>query len=130
VPPPAPLVTIQGVGWQTRRAGHRKATRVLLVTFSAALDSADSQDPSAYHLVAVSRGSTISPRGNKPVPLAAVAYDPAAHSITLTPRGKVPHQTLQLSIDAALVLDAQGRPIDGNHDGRPGGTYVATLKKQ
>jgi hypothetical protein len=124
----APVVTVQGASWQTRRSVHRRAARVLVVIFSGALDPADSQNPGAYHLVPVSRGSTISPRASKPIPLAAVAYDPMAHTITLTPRGKVPHQTLQLSIDAALVLDAQGRPIDGNRDGRPGGTYVATLK--
>jgi hypothetical protein len=126
--PPAPLVTVQGVSWQTRRSGHSKAARVLVVTFSAALDTSDPQNPGAYHLIPVSRSSNVSPRGTKPIALGAVTYDPQAHTITLMPRGKVPHQPLQLSIDAALVLDSQGRPIDGNRDGRPGGNFVATLK--
>ncbi len=47
--------------------------------------------------------------------------------MTLTPRGKVPNQALQLSIDVALVLDPQGRPIDGNRDGQAGGNFIATI---
>ncbi len=34
------------------------------------------------------------------------------------------------STNASLVLDAEGREIDGNDDGQPGGNYVATLNKQ
>jgi hypothetical protein len=47
--------------------------------------------------------------------------------VTLTPRGKVPRQSLQLSIGASSVHDTQGRPLDGNRDGQPGGDFQATF---
>ncbi len=50
--------------------------------------------------------------------------------MTLTPRGKVPTGDTQLTINASLVLDAEGRAIDGNDDGEPGGSYVAILNNQ
>ena len=49
--------------------------------------------------------------------------------MTLTPRGKVPASPLQLTIIAAKTLDAEGRPIDGDHDGQPGGNFQTTLRK-
>ncbi len=34
---------------------------------------------------------------------------------------------MQLTINAGAVLDAEGRPIEGNNDGQPGGNFVARL---
>jgi hypothetical protein len=127
--PSGPLVTVQGVRWQTLRMARGRPARVLVVSFSAALDPTAAQNLGAYHLAPASGNSKFAPRGNTPIPLAAITYDASAHAVTLTPRGKLPTQALQLSIDAALVFDSQGRPIDGNRDGQPGGTFVATLKR-
>jgi hypothetical protein len=126
----SPLVTVQGVNWQSqnRPAGHRRAAKVLVVRFSAALDPGAAQNPGAYHLVPVGGSSKFGPRGYNPIPFAAITYDPSAHTVTLTPRGKLPPQALQLSIDTALVLDSQGRPIAAS-DGQSGGTFVATVKR-
>jgi hypothetical protein len=33
----------------------------------------------------------------------------------------------ELIVDAALVTDSLGRPIDGMDDGQPGGDYITTL---
>jgi hypothetical protein len=35
---------------------------------------------------------------------------------------------MQLRITAALLTDIYGRPIDGNHEGQPGGDFVANIK--
>jgi hypothetical protein len=35
----------------------------------------------------------------------------------------------ELRISAAGILDASGRPLDGNGDGQPGGDYVALLTR-
>jgi hypothetical protein len=128
-PPPA-LVTVANVRWQTRAVGRHKTARVLVVTFSAPLDPAAASDLDAYHLYTVSPMTKFGSLSSKPIPLAAAVYDPGVHSVILTPRGKFPNQALQLSIDAALVLDSQGRPIDAYSVGQPGGTYVATVKKR
>jgi hypothetical protein len=124
----APLVTVQAVRWQTLRMPRGRPARVLVVSFSAALDPGAAQNLSAYHLVPVSGSSKFTPRGNNPIPFAAITYDVSAHAVTLTPRSKLPTRALQLSINAALVLDPQGRPIDGNRDGQPGGTFVTLVK--
>ena len=52
-PPP---VTVQSVHWQTLSGGHKKTAKVLVVTFSAALNPSDAQDASAYHLVSSRSG--------------------------------------------------------------------------
>jgi hypothetical protein len=127
-PPPAPLVTVQSVHWQTLRIGHRKPVRALVVSFSAALDPGAAQNLNAYHLMAVSLNGKVAPRSTRAISLASITYDPSAHTVTLTPRGQLPNQPLQLSINAALVLDSHGRPIDGTYDGQPGGTFVTLVK--
>jgi hypothetical protein len=43
--------------------------------------------------------------------------------VTLTPRGTVPNQPLQLTIVAARILDDEGEPVPANS----GGDFVATL---
>jgi hypothetical protein len=47
------------------------------------------------------------------------------NTVTLTPRGTLPDGTLQLTIDASLIPDAQGRPVEGNQ----GGNVVAVFGK-
>ena len=47
----------------------------------------------------------------------------------LRPLLKIPNKMMQLTINSSLILDAQGRQLDGNHDGQPGGNFVATLDR-
>jgi hypothetical protein len=58
---------------------------------------------------------------------ASASYTPANHTVVLTLRGKMPKQGMQLTINTDLVRDAAGQPLDGNHDGQPGGNFIATL---
>jgi hypothetical protein len=122
-------VTVQGVQVQTRKVSRKKKVKVLVVSFSGALEQGPAQNLADYHLAAVGRvkKKTGSSAG-KPVALTAAAYDPVAHTVTLTPRGKLPRKPLQLTITAAGVLDAGGRPLDGNRDGKPGGNFQATFQ--
>jgi hypothetical protein len=119
---------VLGLQWQTRKLSKKKTTKVLVVRFSAALEPGPAQNLGDYHLVALGKGKK-SGAGGKPVALASASYDPAAHTVTLTPRGKVPAQSLQLTITAAGTRDVQGRPLDGNRDGQPGGDAVVTIGK-
>jgi hypothetical protein len=59
------------------------------------------------------------------VALASAVYNAAMNTVTLTPRGTVPNGALQLTIDASLIPDAQGRPVEGNQ----GGNVVAVVGK-
>ena len=124
-----PPVTVLGIRWQTRKLAHKKPAKVIVVSFSDPLNPRDAHNLSAYHLVAAGKDKKFGTRDDKSVPIASVKYDPLAHTMTLTPRGTVPNQTLQLGISAALTLDAQGRPIDGNRDSQPGGDFKARFGK-
>jgi hypothetical protein len=117
------------VQWQTRKLSRKKTARVLVVSFSSALDPRPAQDPGGYHLVAAGKDKRFGTRDDKPITLVSAMYDAASHRVTLTPRGQVMNQALRLSITASGVLDTQERPIDGNGDGQPGGDFAATLGK-
>jgi hypothetical protein len=125
---PVPPVVVLGVHWQTRKLPKHKTAKVLVVSYSGALDQASAQDPNAYHLVAAGRDRMFGTRDDKTVILTAPLYDPTANTVTLNPKGTVPAQALQLTIPAALELDSEGRPIDGNRDGLPGGDFQASIK--
>jgi hypothetical protein len=100
---------------------------VLVVSCSGALDQTSTLNLGDYHLVAAGKDKMFGTRDDKPMPLISAAYDLAAHSVTLTPRGTVPKQTLQLSITASSLLDASEQPTDGNRAGQPGGGFAATF---
>ena len=52
------------------------------------------------------------------------------NTVTLVTRSAlVLNPPLKLTINAAGLLDSLGRPLDGNHDGQPGGNCVVTLSK-
>jgi hypothetical protein len=128
-PPPTPEpVIVLGVQWQARMLSKRKTAEVLVIRFSGALEPSPAQDLGDYHLVALGRGKKHGARNTKRVALASAIYDPSVHTVTLTPRGKVPNQAVQLTITAAGVLDAQGRLLDGTGDGQAGGDFVVVVR--
>ncbi len=79
------------------------------------------------------KGKHKQPPGTKlgtPVTPASAVYNASTNAVTLTPRGKFnPAKPEELIVDAALVTDMLGRPIDGNDDGQPGGDSIATISK-
>jgi hypothetical protein len=96
------------------------------VTFSGALNPGDASDRGAYVLDSAKRKKKLVVY-TKPVPLTSVTYNPATNTVTLALRGKPPKQAMQLTIIAGDVRDTEGRQLDGNGDGQPGGNFVATL---
>ena len=128
-PSPMPLVTVRGVHEQKLKLSHKKSVEVVVVSFSGALNATDAQELAAYHLaVAVKKSKSGAKHGAKAI-LTSAKYDPKAMTVTLTPKRVLPTKSLQLSVNTALTLDAQGRPVDGNRDGQPGGTFVTTFGK-
>jgi hypothetical protein len=125
------LVTVSSLktGPVTIGTGKKaKKTTGIVILFSGALNPAPARSLAAFHLLSgkVKKHDTIY---SKNVPLSEAIYDPSAHTISLVPKGKLNMaQPEQLKITASLLTDSLGRPIDGNHDGQPGGDFVATLK--
>jgi uncharacterized repeat protein (TIGR01451 family) len=126
-PTAAPPVTVLGVQLQSRKLSRKKKATVLVVSFSGALAPGPAGNLAEYHVGVLGRGKKAARKPPKSLPLTAAMYDPTAHTVTLVPRGKIAKAKLQLTITAAGVLDAQGRPLDGNRDGQPGGDFQATF---
>src|SRR5689334_1444259 len=62
-------------------------------------------------------------------PDGAVSRSCGRASLTLIPKQPFNKTQLQqLRLKVACLTDPWGRVIDGNHDGQPGGDFVASLK--
>jgi hypothetical protein len=128
---PAP-VTVTSVRIATVKIGtgkKAKKTTGIILQFSGALNPTQAGNAANYHLRS---GTTKKGRTTykKNVPLSAALYNASAHTVTLIPKTKLnTAQPMQLTINPALS-DPYGRPIDGNHDGQPGGDFTANLTKK
>ena len=59
---------------------------------------------------------------------ASAVYTVSNNQVTLTPRATLNlTKPEELIVNAPLVTDTLGRPIDGNDDGQAGGDYIATF---
>jgi hypothetical protein len=113
---------------QTQKLSKKKTANVVVVSFSGALQQAAAQNLSEYHLVTAGKDKKLGTPDDKPARLVSAVYNATAHTVTLTRGGKLPKQALQLTITASGLLDSQGRPIDGNKDGQPGGNFQTTFR--
>jgi hypothetical protein len=126
---PTPPVTVLGIHWQTLKLSKRKTSKVLVINFSGALDPVTAQTLGDYRLATIVTAKKCHAYAIRAVGLISATYDPSNYTVTLTPRGKGGATPLRLTIVAARTLDAQDRPIDGDHDGQPGGNFQMTLRK-
>ena len=95
----------------------KKTTEVIVVQFSEALNMGAAQDIHNYSLVTVPKPKK---QKGKVVLLARASYSTSAFTVTLTTRkALVLNPPLNLTITAAGLLDALGRPLGEN--------YAATL---
>jgi uncharacterized repeat protein (TIGR01451 family) len=120
-PTPTPTATVHDIHWARVKLSSRKTVKALVVDYLNPLNAADAGNLAAYHLVQLVKTRKSGTHPGKPVALASALFSVAANSVTLVPRSTLPNQILQLDINAALVLDAQGRPFNGGHD------YIATI---
>ncbi len=120
-------VTVLGAEWTTEKLTRNKSIEVLDVTFSGALDESAADDITAYILDAATKSEKHGGRFTKPIRLSTASYNPITNVVTLTPRRKVPRGEMRLTVNASLVLDVEGREIDGNEDGQLGGNDVVIL---
>jgi hypothetical protein len=128
-PVPA-ATTVLGVSLQgaISIASKHKPQSVIVVQFSAALNPAAAVNLGAYSLSTIAQGKK---HPSRAVPLGQAVYDPLAHTVMLTPFKKlVLNPSLQLRLNASLLIDAAGRMLDGSGDGQPGGNFVATLAQK
>jgi hypothetical protein len=107
-----------------KRYGTRARRTTLVLTFSTALDPARASNPANYRITR--------PNGRF-VLVRSVVYDPAAHTVTLTPRTKIKlHRTYHVTVigtGAGGVADVRGVLLDGTGAGQAGSDFVTTLTR-
>ena len=126
---PMPPVRVIGLTWQPFKLPRRKPAKELVVSFSGPVNAGSPANLQAFVL---DKARKIKHRGvvySGRVKLLSPQYNAATNTVTLMLRGTPPTGKMQLTINAADVLDSEGREIDGNGDGQPGGDYVAILNK-
>ncbi|MDB5348917.1 MAG: hypothetical protein JWN86_164 [Planctomycetota bacterium] len=125
-----PPVTVLSGQLQTIKLGRKKATAIVL-TFSGAIDAAAARLILNYRLVSAGRDKKFGTKDDIVTKLKSAGYNPTARTVTLTPKNRlVRGQAQRLTINAAGLIDASGRQLDGNRDGQPGGDYAAALTKR
>jgi CSLREA domain-containing protein len=131
-PTSTPLVTVRSVqveqvSVKVGKSKKAKKQTELVIGFSGAINGAGNL--AAYHLL-LSKTRKHVTTFTKSVKLtsAVVSSMPAGPSVALI-LAKKPNLSRpeQLRITASLLTDSAGRALDGNHDGQPGGDYVAVL---
>jgi hypothetical protein len=124
IPPP---VTVANVSVQSVHTGKHKTSSVIVVQFADALSGAAADSTGAYSLTTVAKGKKAK---GKLVPLAQSSYDPAAHTVRLTPRSKlVLNPPIQLRVNTASLADTLSPGVQAANDGQAGAVLVATLGK-
>jgi uncharacterized repeat protein (TIGR01451 family) len=128
LPTPAPM--LRQINVESSKGPHKRATSDIVLDFNIALNAADAQNTAAYHLVTLGKlNRKTGQHATRAVKLTSAVYNPAADTITLAIKGKLPNQPLELSVKTSAVLDASGQPIAGN-SGQSGGTFQATFGKK
>jgi hypothetical protein len=121
---PAP-VSITKVAMTQRRG----ITTSIVLQANGPLDPRSASNLGYYTLAYAGRDRKFGTRDDQKIRLASVSYNSAAHTVTLKPRGQLKLTGIaRLLVDH--VLDAWGRPFDGNSDGQPGGAFTALLNKR
>ena len=103
-----PLVTLHSVSIQKIKV-KRKTSEVIVLQFSAALNVNDARNVATYALVTNPKSKK---QKSTAVALANASYNPSTFAVTLTTRKPlVLNPPLKLTIRAASLLDALGRPL-------------------
>ncbi len=114
------------------KGGKGRTATVVRVEFTGDLDPSSAQRLSNYVLTQAGKDKKIGTRDDVRVPLASASYDPESDTVTLVPKGGVRlrlNSTIQLRINGAGILDADGVAVDGDDDGAPGGKAIAVVSK-
>ncbi len=121
LPPPVRVASLELE--TVKVAVHKKKEKetVLELQFSGALSAAAAEDLAAYQLLSGKTKKAVT-TFNKPVALSSAQYNPATLTVTLVPVRKLNlEKPERLTINAALLTDAYGRPVGGN--------FVAIIRK-
>ena len=124
----APLVTMGSV--QTKKS-KGKVTGVV-INFSGAVNKSEAQSTGTYELIVANKSGSFTGNGTKMIKIKSAAYNSANDSVTLTPLAFGLGRKVELVVFGSGshgLMDAEGRYIDGDHNGSAGGNAVAIISK-
>ena len=128
LPPP---VTITSLPTPTIKIGTGKRAKsevAIELQFSGAVNGVGNLGAYLLQSGKSKKGVT---RYTKTVPLTLARYNASTHTLDLVPKSKTNLAApARLTVTASLITDAFGRPLDGNHDGQPGGNFVAIFSNK
>ncbi len=129
-PTPPPLVTVTGI--QLERNKMKQVTEVI-VTFSGALNAAEADSVANYRLATPGKKGSYTAKNAGIIKLNSATFNGSDNEVILVPKKPFAlTKKVQFLIEGASpsgLHDAQGRAIDGDHNGTPGGNGVAYLSK-
>ena len=120
--------------------GPAEDVTAVVLTFSVPLDPVTAANTAAYRIVTVKKerddgvfGDGTTDIETNRIDLATAAYDPVTNAVTLTAERPFAVRKSFKSIrviasGARAVLTADGTPLDGDGDGRPGGDVVVRYR--
>ena len=124
-------VTVRNVQIAKLKTGKHTTSKVIVVQFSDALNSAAAGNLANFSLVSAGKDNKLGTHDDKRIVLAQSTYDPVTFTVTLrTRKPLVLTPSLQLNIAASGLTDSLGRPLDGDDNGQPGGDFTAILSKR
>lgn len=108
----------------------RRGTTVLRLELrlNGPLNLASAGRTANYRLTFAGRDRRFGTRDDQVVALASARYTPTSGLVTLTPRGRLNLQST-LRLTALNLTDDRGRPLDGDRDGKPGGSFAAQITR-
>lgn len=125
VPPPVESPPAQPTSWSAVSAA---GGTTITLAFSEPLAAWAANDPSRYYVVLAGPDGRFDTRDDRPLSPISASYSPATRVVSLSSRLRVPPtMKIRVAIADGALVDASGRPIDGDRDGRPGGGLVVDL---
>jgi len=127
-PPPPPLVTVAGV---IPEKNKKNQVTGIVIDFSGGVNAGEAQSTNTYELIAANKSGSFTGKGAKVIKINSAAYNAAGDQVTLSPAAfglSNPVELIVFGTGPNGLQDAEGRLIDGAHNGKAGSNAVAILK--
>ena len=109
---------------------QKRVAKGIDLAFSKALDSGTATNRATYRLVMAGKDRKFGTKDDVVVALKSATYDASKNTVRLTTRKPLNLTGTGVRLTVSGLKDAQGRTIDGNRDGLPGGDYAALFRKK
>ena len=130
-PPPPPLVTVTSV---VDKLNKKHLVTEVFVIFSGPVNSSAADNNATYHLATPGKKNSYTAKNAGVIKLKNAAYSPSSNAVALTPKRPFalskPVQVLIYGTGPMALQDADGRDIDGDDNGTPGGNAIAIIAKK